>query len=114
MTLAYRRYPGSAAGVSVGLYTGGSMNNHVQPVALKVNDAAQALGVSARTVWKLIRSGTLPSLRIGTRVLVLYSSLQDYATSRADSSGSYARPDAAPRIAEANRSRARKAQEATA
>lgn len=71
----------------------------IPPVALPVKDAAAALGVSPRTVWNLVRQGTLPALRIGSRVLILYSSLVDFATSRANTSGELTRPDCAERIA---------------
>lgn len=76
-----------------------------QPVALGVNDAAASLGVSARTIWKLVRSGTLPALRIGSRVLILYSALQEFATARADTTGALTRPDAAARAIQANLAR---------
>jgi excisionase family DNA binding protein len=68
--------------------------SNLQPIALKVPDAAQALGLSSRTLWKLVRDGTLPALRVGTRVLILYSSLVQFAESKADRTGSLTRPDA--------------------
>ena len=80
----------------------------LQPVALRVNDAAKLTGVSDRTVWDLIRKGYLPSLRIGTRVLVPYSALVDFVTSRSDKTGAHTRPEAAIRIAQANRARSHK------
>lgn len=73
----------------------------ISPVALPVKVAAAALGVSARTVWNLVRRGTLPALRIGSRVLILYSALVDFATSRANTSGELTRPDCAERMAQA-------------
>lgn len=75
------------------------------PVSLCVNDAANALGVSPRTVWNLVRKGTLPALRIGSRVLILYSALVDFATERADTSGDHTRPDCAERIAKVRTAR---------
>jgi excisionase family DNA binding protein len=76
-----------------------------RPVALRVDDAASALGVSPRTVWSLVRNGSLPALRIGTRILIPYNDLQDFVTSRADRTGAHVRPESADRVAQANRSR---------
>lgn len=80
-------------------------SHEARPVALSVNDAASALGVSPRTIWILVRNGSLPALRIGTRVLIPYNDLQDFVTSRADRTGAHVRPEYAVRAAKANRSR---------
>src|SRR2546426_6327141 len=38
-----------------------------------VNEAASALGVSERTIWRWIRSGSIASRKVGRRVLVQLS-----------------------------------------
>ena len=43
--------------------------------AISLEDAAQALGVSASTVWRMIRRGDLPSVRQRGRRLVLAAAL---------------------------------------
>jgi excisionase family DNA binding protein len=43
--------------------------------AVSVEDAGQALGVSASTVWRMIRRGELPSVRRRGRRLVLAEGL---------------------------------------
>lgn len=39
------------------------------PLLLKVDDAAQQLGVSERTLWMLIGLGDLPVVRLSKRVV---------------------------------------------
>lgn len=63
------------------------------PIAMGVRKAAEFADVSERTIWALIRKGNLPSLRIGTRVLILYADLQIYLQERVDRSGKVVRPD---------------------
>lgn len=46
-------------------------------VALSVAEAAEATGLSRRTVERLIRSGELSSIRIGRRRLVTLDALTD-------------------------------------
>ncbi|MGQ0591488.1 MAG: helix-turn-helix domain-containing protein [Gammaproteobacteria bacterium] len=41
-----------------------------------VQEAGQSLGVSVSTVWRMIRSGTLPSVRQGGRRLVPRDALE--------------------------------------
>lgn len=42
---------------------------------LSSKDAAKILGVSYRTIWRWLKSGKLPSKRIGHRYLIPYDSL---------------------------------------
>ena len=42
----------------------------IPPVAVSVENAARALGVSRTTAWELVRAGRLPAKRIGSRVLI--------------------------------------------
>jgi excisionase family DNA binding protein len=41
----------------------------VQPLLLGAREAARALAVSARTLWALTKSGEVPHVRVGRRVL---------------------------------------------
>ncbi len=47
-------------------------------VALNVTDAGRYLGVSADTIRRLIRTGTLPHARIGNSIRLRRSDLTDY------------------------------------
>lgn len=49
-------------------------------LALKLREAAAAIGVSERTVWEWVRSGDLPSLRRGRVVLIPIRELRDWLT----------------------------------
>ena len=42
-------------------------------------DAGKSLGVGRTTVWSLVRSGQLPSVRIGRRRLVPVTAIAEYA-----------------------------------
>jgi excisionase family DNA binding protein len=42
----------------------------MSPITLTVADAARVMGLSKSTISELARSGTIPSLRVGSRVLV--------------------------------------------
>lgn len=44
------------------------------PLALRPREAAKALGISARHLWKLTKDGYIPCVRVGsgTRKTVLY------------------------------------------
>ena len=62
------------------------MNANTPPVpavprlALSVPEAAQAIGVSEREVWRLIARGELPVVRIGRRTLVHVAALDSFLT----------------------------------
>lgn len=47
-------------------------------LTLSVEEAAQALGISRSHAWRMVNRGTLPSLRIGHRVLVPVPDLQEW------------------------------------
>lgn len=79
--------------------------NIVPPVSVSVPHAAVLLGVSTRTVWALVRDGTLPALHIGQRVLCKYSSLIEFVDSRADTSGALVKPKASENIRRINAAR---------
>ena len=40
------------------------------PLAYCVPDAARAIGVNQRTVWRLLRAGELRSFKLGARTLI--------------------------------------------
>lgn len=52
------------------------------PVALTIADAARVLGLSKSTISQLARERTIPSLRIGSRVLVPVKALQEWVDGR--------------------------------
>ena len=47
-------------------------------VALTVPQAALALGVSERTMWKILRTGKLRYARVGRRVLISVQALREF------------------------------------
>lgn len=47
----------------------------MEPVAISINATARALSIGRSTVYKLIHSGELEALKIGTRTLVTTASL---------------------------------------
>ena len=49
------------------------------------DEAAVLLGVSPRFVWKLIRSGRLPVIRLGSRTLIARATLEGFG--RQESNG---------------------------
>jgi excisionase family DNA binding protein len=51
----------------------------VQPLAVDVNEAAAALGVSSRTIRRMIADGRLVPLRIGRLVRVSVRQLENIA-----------------------------------
>ena len=54
-----------------------------EPALLSVEDAGHVMGVSRATVWRLIRQGSLPSVRRHGRRLVPKSAATARATARA-------------------------------
>lgn len=53
-----------------------------EPLLVSVDEAARMLGVSRRTVIKLINDGTLRSLKIGRRRLVLMVAVRELIAER--------------------------------
>ena len=51
----------------------------MEKIALSVTEAAQVLGVSRPTVYKLIHRGDFPVLRIGSRTLIHREKLAEWA-----------------------------------
>lgn len=52
----------------------------VEPLLVPEEIAAEMLGVSARTVWKLGKAGAISTARIGRRKMFSVQSLKAYAT----------------------------------
>lgn len=75
------------------------------PISISIQKSAILLGVSERTIWGLVRKGILPSLRIGTRVLIAHSSLVGFVNSNMDTSGVLVRPDRSEHLKKQNVSR---------
>ena len=48
------------------------------PIALSVEDAAGAIGVSERQIWRMIGGGEIETRKLGRRTLILYQSLKTY------------------------------------
>ncbi len=59
----------------------GDMNSLLLPYLYGRRDAAEALGISIRSLDYLIASGQLPTRRIGRRRLVARSAIEQYARS---------------------------------
>ncbi|QYK49412.1 MAG: helix-turn-helix domain-containing protein [Phycisphaeraceae bacterium] len=52
------------------------------PALLDLHTAAQRLGLSHRTVWEMAKKGTLPTVRIGRRVLINARALDKWISAR--------------------------------
>lgn len=55
----------------------------VPRLALSVGEAAQAIGLSEREVWRRIADGALPVVRIGRRTLIRVAALDAFLAARA-------------------------------
>ncbi len=55
----------------------------VQPLALRAEEAAKALGIGKTTLWSMTNRGEIPVVRIGRRVLYPIAALQEYLARRA-------------------------------
>ncbi len=54
----------------------------IPKVALTVPEAAEALGISERAVWTLIRTEGLPVVRLGRRTVIYVESLHEWLRER--------------------------------
>jgi len=59
----------------------------VVPVVYRVDEAAEALRISRDTIYELIRSGRLRTIKVGSRRLVPLVALTEYVASALDSAG---------------------------
>lgn len=53
------------------------MSNTQQPLALHVLDAGRTLGLGRRATYELVRSGEIPSIRLGKRRYVPVAVIQE-------------------------------------
>jgi len=74
-------------------------------IALSIAESAAACGLCERTISDAIRTGELPAARIGTRILILRSTLVLWIESRTDTSGTKVRPDLSEGLRKRNRAR---------
>ncbi len=65
------------------LYLKESSNNEPLRVALTAPEAAKALGIGERLLWSETKSGHIPHVRIGTRVLYPVETLKDWLADQA-------------------------------
>jgi len=49
-----------------------------QRLALRPREAAEAIGISARTLWSLTKRGEVPHMRIGKSVVYPVDALRDW------------------------------------
>jgi excisionase family DNA binding protein len=59
----------------------------VVPVVYRVDEAAEALRISRDTIYELIRSGRLRTIKVGSRRLVPLVALTEYVTNALDTAG---------------------------
>ena len=74
-------------------------------ISLSIAESAVACGLCERTISNAIRSGELPAARIGTRILVLRSTLISWIESCTDTTGAKVRPDLSEGLGKRNRAR---------
>ena len=53
---------------------------HIAPRVLRVEEAAQALGIGRSLVYDLIRSGRLRSFKVGSRRLIPIAAIEETIT----------------------------------
>ncbi len=54
------------------------VQNHNTPLVYKPEDLMLLLGLSRNTVYEMLRSGRIRSVRVGTRYLIPYSALEAF------------------------------------
>ena len=54
----------------------------IERLAYSVNEMAEAIGVSSRTVWDYIKNGSIKYFRLGTRVLIPKQNLEEFIEKR--------------------------------
>lgn len=52
------------------------MNAPIKPLTCRAARAAEILGVSETTIWRLIKAGDLTAVRVGRNTLIRYSDLE--------------------------------------
>lgn len=56
---------------------------NTEQISLSAIDAARLLGISARSLWTLTKSGRVPHLRLGGRVTYPADALREWANAQA-------------------------------
>ena len=62
-------------------------NQTIDRLSYSVSEAAQAIGVSSRTVHDFIKNGTIAHFRMGTRVLIPADELRAFISRRTQEGG---------------------------
>ena len=57
-------------------------NSNIERLSYSVQEAAQAIGVSSRTLHDFVKSGALAHFRMGTRVLIPAETLRQFIEQR--------------------------------
>ena len=50
----------------------------VERIGVSAEEAAEMIGVSTRTIWKMIKDGSVKTTRVGKRVIVSVQSLREF------------------------------------
>jgi excisionase family DNA binding protein len=58
------------------------MDGKMEPLLLKISEAAQALGISRSLAYQLARSRELPTVRIGGNILVSADALRAWVNEK--------------------------------
>ena len=59
----------------------------IEKLALRVPEAAEALGVCRAQAYKMVNSGELPCIRVGRRLLVPLAKLKDWMAAQGNDVG---------------------------
>jgi len=57
-------------------------SSNIERLSFSVQEAAQAIGVSSRTIHEFVKSGSIPSFRMGQRVLIPADALRQFIAQR--------------------------------
>jgi excisionase family DNA binding protein len=60
------------------------LSENFKPIAVSILQVAKLMNIGETMAWELVRSGVLPSVRIGRRRLVLISELERLAARLAE------------------------------
>ena len=63
------------------------MNSSFEPIALRVPDAAAAIGISRSLMYELLKDRSIPSLKIGGRRVILREELDAFLSRQAEITG---------------------------
>lgn len=63
--------------------SGPETGRHVEPIAVRIVDAAQMLGLGRSSVYKLIDTGEITTVKVGRARLVVVASLRAFIDTHA-------------------------------